>query len=318
MTINPRLHRLGSFDGRGNFTSAVRAGAFRAGRDQEVQSCEFMGTRYNVQQTIDNVRFSRRVAEPRVYLTSRLIAVIQPLATASHLLEGQSVSVRLTRIRLGGDFPRIDCELVKAAEDRTPAIPKPANVAANPLQELTAALEKAEAPEQLADVHGKLLKARQRGQAGAVPLLDAWQHKAAPLVEFYCRAVQVGWTRQSVGQYAVMRNLALKLGATAARTFPAKYEGDPARLERTEQWTLTEIEAWSLRHNPFHGQGNLDKLLEACAAPGEHPALAEWLRHLTSDPAGKALLAQYPFWQAVPDALPALIAYFKAVLARLG
>ena len=307
---NPRLHRLGSFDGRGNFTPAVRTGAFRAGRDQEVPSCEFMGTRYDVQQVIDNVRFSRRGAEPRVYLTNRLIA--------ARLQEGQPVSVRLTRIRIGGDFPRIDCELVKAEEDLMPAVPKPATIAANPLQELTAALAKVETPEQLVDIHGKLLRARQRVPADAVQLLDAWQHKAALLVEFYCRAAQVGWTRQSVEQYAVIRNLALKLGAEAARTFPEKYQGDPARLERVEQWTLTEIEAWSLRHNPFHGEGNLDKLLEACAAPGEHPRLAEWLRHITDDLTGNAFFAQYPNWQTVPGVLPVLTAYFKAVLAKLG
>jgi hypothetical protein len=248
-----------------------------------------------------------------------LIAIITLRNETASLREGQLVSVKLTRIRLGGDFPRIDCVLVNSAGSQAPTALRPADNPVDPIRDLLDSLAKAETPEQLADLHGKLAKARQKGQrqSEVLPLLDAWQRKAASLVKFYCQAVAVGWARAAVEQYQSMRSLALKLGGEAARTFPDKYEGDPAKLGRVEQWTALEIAAWSLRHNPFHGQGDLDGLLVACEAAGDRPGLAEWLRHITSDEAGQAFFDQYPHWQAVPEVRPALMAYFKAVLAKI-
>ncbi len=308
---------------------AARAGVPFASRDREVPNCEFMGTRYDVQQVIDNVRFSRRGAEPRVYLTGRLIAIVQPPASTGHLQEGQFVSVRLTRIRTGGDFPRIDCELVRSAGNQ-PVAAVPAPVApANPLQALSADLENAVTAEALAPFSSRFLKLKIRFPREVAPLIEQWLGKAAGLIGFYCRAVELkGWTQEAHRQCESMLALAHQIEVHFPRVeirkpkeFPAPFKGDPTTLHAA-QWTPAELDQEEalrkLQANPFYSNHSLDDLLAACQMPAGADGVKEWLGYLLADASGQALLRHYPQWDGVPGALPVLTAYFQAVLARTG
>jgi hypothetical protein len=319
------------------------------------ESVYFNGHTFKQGERFDRIQFHRpSVGDPFVSLPTahqgRFLPAILQESDAQHLQDKEFISVELTGFRIGGNYPRVTCKRVGSLDAQPlPAAAKPLNTLAAVVTDLAAKIKDANTPQALLALPGRIRSAGSRfGAANLSEATYSWCKKTAEMVRFYIQAhAALGWSQEAVRQYDDMAKLVKQLSllqpSGEAFVLPDHYNGQLSALHREHAWTSGEVEAklaslaeeertrearlaaeraeQALNRNGFNGKP-VEDLLAVCGT--ETPLTSEavlWLQHITGDD-GRPFLTRYPSWESIAKAQPevfnGLMAYFKAVLARVG
>jgi len=316
----------------------------KLGRSQLPSAFFHRGTKFEIGQRFERVRFSRNHSGQMVMLPKDLPGIL-PDQEADHLKDGQLVSVVLTSYRFGGGFYRVTCRLAEPPASQPAAAAQTTDPLKAVLLELTAKTEQANTAQALVDLTGHLRRAATRFSPIKVkPATDQWVAKATEMISFYLEAKSaLGWTRAAVTQYEDMGRLLAQLRSFPPPTdqagpkkleMPSPYKGQLSDLSRVASWTQADIAqhqeriaaeraAQLISHNRFRGK-SLDALIINCRKlpekSEEKAQLAVWLRHITRDN-GETFLQEYPNLDDCSIRQPGLIreylGYLKLVITSL-